>query len=158
MSTVSRDDIIDFIYAEARMLDEQRYDEWLALWLDDGHYWMPLDYQQTDPHLVTSLMYEDLFMLRLRVQRLNGARTFSQKPKSRCSHVIQRPFIDNITDDTITTNTSMHYVETRMDDQFLLALTVTHELKVIEGVIRIANKRIDLLNCDAAFGNIQLLP
>ena len=158
MSTVSRDEIIDFIYAEARMLDEQRYDEWLALWLEDGHYWMPLDYQQTDPHLVTSLMYEDLFMLRLRVQRLNGARTFSQKPKSRCSHVIQRPFIDNITDDTITTNTSMHYVETRMDDQFLLALTATHELKIIDGVIRIANKRIDLLNCDAAFGNIQLLP
>lgn len=158
MSTIAHDDIIDFIYAEARMLDEQRYDEWLALWLDDGHYWMPLDYQQTDPHLVTSLMYEDLFMLRLRVQRLNGARTFSQKPKSRCSHVIQRPFVDNITEDTITTNTSMHYVETRMDDQFLLALTATHELRIVNGSIRIANKRVDLLNCDAAFGNIQLLP
>jgi 3-phenylpropionate/cinnamic acid dioxygenase small subunit len=158
MSTIAHDDIIDFIYAEARMLDEQRYDEWLALWLDDGHYWMPLDYQQTDPHLVTSLMYEDLFMLRLRVQRLNGARTFSQKPKSRCSHVIQRPFVDNITEDTITTNTSMHYVETRMDDQFLLALTATHELRIVDGSIRIANKRVDLLNCDAAFGNIQLLP
>ncbi len=158
MSQVSHDEIIDFIYAEARMLDEQRYDEWLALWLDDGHYWMPLDYKQSDPHLVTSLMYEDLFMLRLRIQRLTGARTFSQKPKSRCSHVIQRPFIDDITDNTITTNTSMHYVETRMDDQFLLALTATHELRVVDGAIRIANKRVDLLNCDAAFGNIQLLP
>ncbi|MDB4224952.1 aromatic-ring-hydroxylating dioxygenase subunit beta [Granulosicoccus sp.] len=158
MSDISHDQIIDFIYAEARMLDEQRYDEWLALWLDDGHYWMPLDYQQTDPHLVTSFMYEDLFMLRLRVQRLNGARTFSQKPKSRSNHVIQRPFIDELHEDKIITNTSMHYVETRMDDQFLLALTATHELRIVEGTIRIANKRVDLLNCDAAFGNIQLLP
>jgi 3-phenylpropionate/cinnamic acid dioxygenase small subunit len=155
---VSREEVIDFIYDEARMLDEGRYSEWLSLWLEDGHYWMPLDYKQTDPHLVTSLLYEDLFMLRLRVERLNGARTFSQKPKSRCHHVIQRPFIDKMDGDRIVTNTSMHYVETRLDEQFLLALTATHELKVVDGEIRIANKRVDILNCDAAFGNIQLLP
>ncbi|CTQ46959.1 aromatic-ring-hydroxylating dioxygenase subunit beta [Roseibium aggregatum] len=155
---VSREEVIDFIYDEARMLDEGRYSEWLALWLEDGHYWMPLDYKQTDPHLVTSLLYEDMFMLRLRVERLNGARTFSQKPKSRCHHVIQRPFIDEMDGDRIITNTSMHYVETRLDEQFLLALTATHELKVVDGEIRIANKRVDILNCDAAFGNIQLLP
>ncbi|MEQ8372505.1 2-halobenzoate 1,2-dioxygenase small subunit (plasmid) [Labrenzia sp. THAF35] len=155
---VSREEVIDFIYDEARMLDEGRYSEWLSLWLEDGHYWMPLDYKQTDPHLVTSLLYEDMFMLRLRVERLNGARTFSQKPKSRCHHVIQRPFIDEMDGDRIITNTSMHYVETRLDEQFLLALTATHELKVVDGEIRIANKRVDILNCDAAFGNIQLLP
>ena len=77
--SVSKDQLIDFIYEEVRMLDEGRYDEWLALWLKDGHYWMPLDYKQTDPVNVTSLMYEDLFMLKLRVERLTGARTFSQK-------------------------------------------------------------------------------
>ncbi|TYC69078.1 aromatic-ring-hydroxylating dioxygenase subunit beta [Stappia sp. BW2] len=155
---ISREEVIDFIYDEARMLDEGRFSEWLSLWLEDGHYWMPLDYKQTDPHLVTSLLYEDIFMLRLRVERLNGARTFSQKPKSRCHHVIQRPFIDEMEGDRIVTNTSMHYVETRLDEQFLLALTATHELKVVDGAIRIANKRVDILNCDAAFGNIQLLP
>ena len=158
--SITRDDIIDFIYAEARMLDEGRYSEWLDLWLEDGHYWMPLDYKQTDPHLVTSLLYEDNFMLRLRVERLNGERTFSQKPKSRCHHVIQRPFVDEFDADAgrFVTNTSMHYVETRLDEQFLLALTATHELKLVDGKLRIANKRVDLLNSDAAFGNIQLLP
>lgn len=160
MTDFSKDDLIDFIYAEARMLDEGRYDEWLDLWLADGHYWMPLDYKQTDPHLVTSFLYEDMFMLKLRVERLNGARTFSQKPKSRCHHVIQRPFVDKLDNDDgdYVTNTSMHYVETRLDEQFLLALTATHELKRVDGELRIANKRVDLLNCDAAFGNIQLLP
>ena len=158
--SVTKDDLIDFIYAEARMLDEGRYDDWLALWLEDGHYWMPLDYQQTDPHLVTSLMYEDIFMLKLRVERLNGARTFSQKPKSRCHHVIQRPFVDefDLSAGKFRTNTSMHYVETRLDEQILLALTATHELALVDGALRIANKRVDLLNSDAAFGNIQLLP
>ncbi len=158
--SVTREDIIDFIYAEARMLDEGRFDEWLALWLEDGHYWMPLDYKQSDPLTCTSLLYEDNFMLRLRVERLNGERTFSQKPKSRCHHVIQRPFVDAFDEGEgrFVTNTAMHYVETRLDDQFLLAITATHELRLVDGKLRIANKRVDLLNSDAAFGNIQLLP
>jgi len=160
VTNFSKEDIIDFIYGEARMLDEGHFTEWLNLWLPTGHYWMPLDYKQTDPHLVTSLLYEDMFMLKLRVERLNGARTFSQKPKSRCHHVIQRPFVDVLDNETgtYTTNTSMHYVETRQDEQFLLALTATHELAREDGQLRIANKRVDLLNSDAAFGNIQLLP
>ena len=158
--SVTRDDIIDFLYEEVRMLDEGRFSEWLDLWLPEGFYWMPLDYKQTDPLTCTSLLYEDDFMRKLRVERLNGERTFSQKPKSRCSHVIQRPFIDKFDTEAgeFQTNTSMHYVETRLDEQFLLALTATHELKLVDGKLRIANKRVDLLNSDAAFGNIQLLP
>lgn len=160
MSVLTQDNVHDFLYQEARLLDEGRFTEWLELWMPDGIYWMPLDYQQTDPDLVTSLMYEDLFMLKMRVERLNGARTFSQKPKSRCSHVLQRPWIDemDIENGQCTTTTSMHYVETRQDDQFLLAITATHKLVVDEGTIKIANKRVDLLNSDAAFGGIQLLP
>ena len=147
--SVTRDTLIDFIYDEARMLDEGRYTEWLNLWLADGHYWMPLDYQQTDPINETSLMYEDIFMLKLRVERLNGARTFSQKPKSRCHHVIQRPFVDEMDMEAgrFVTTTFMHYVETRL-----------HELAMVDGALRIANKRVDIVNCDAAFRNIQLLP
>ena len=157
---ITRDDIIDFIYQEARMLDEGRYDEWLSLWLERGIYWMPLDYKQSDPINATSLLYEDHFMLRLRVERLNGARTFSQKPKSRCHHVLQRPFVDIFepSEGRFQTNTSMHYVETRLDEQILLALTVTHDLKIEEGKLKIAGKKVELLNSDAAFGNIQLLP
>ena len=74
--------------------------------------------------------------------------------------MIQRPFIDEFDAEAgrFVTNTSMHYVETRLDEQFLLALVATHELRWIDGRLRIANKRVDLLNSDAAFGNIQLLP
>ncbi|WP_299417190.1 aromatic-ring-hydroxylating dioxygenase subunit beta [uncultured Sulfitobacter sp.] len=156
--SVSRDQLIDFIYDEVRLLDEGRYDEWLALWLPDAMYWMPLDYKQSDPINETSLLYEDLFMLKLRVERLNGARTFSQKPKSRCHHVIQRPFVDEVGEDRFVTTTNMHYVETRLDEQQLLALTARHDLALVDGALRIAGKRVDILNCDAAFRNIQLLP
>lgn len=48
------------------------------------------------------------------------------------------------------------YVETRLDDQFLLAATARHELVLEDGHLKIKLKRVDLLNSDAAFGNIQL--
>jgi hypothetical protein len=74
--------------------------------------------------------------------------------------VLSRPFVDEIDNEAgrYVTTTFMHYVETRLDEQFLLALTARHELALVDGKIMIANKRVDILNCDAAFGNIQLLP
>ncbi|MDO5604039.1 MAG: aromatic-ring-hydroxylating dioxygenase subunit beta [Paracoccus sp. (in: a-proteobacteria)] len=155
---MSAADFVDFIYDEAWMLDQGRFHEWIDLWLPDAVYWMPLNWNQQDPVNETSLLYEDNFMLRLRVERLHGARTFSQKPKSRCHHVLNRPRIEETGEDAAKLVTQMHYVETRLDEQMLLALTVRHDLRRVDGRIMIAGKRVDILNCDAAFGNIQLLP
>ncbi|MRX48990.1 phenylpropionate dioxygenase [Paracoccus sp. S-4012] len=151
-------EIADFVHDEAWLLDDGRFTEWLDLWTPEGIYWMPLDWKQQDAVHETSLLHEDQFMLRLRVERLNGARTFSQKPKSRCHHVLNRPRVLELGEDRAKVVTQMHYVETRLDEQFLLAVTVTHDLVRQDGRWKMALKRVDLLNSDAAFGNIQLLP
>jgi len=119
---------------------------------------MPLEWGQTDPKLTTSLMYEDKLLLTIRIERLKGKRTYSQKPKSRCHHVLQTPQIDkrDEANNEFVTWTAMHYVETRYDDQQLYAAWATHTLAVVDGELRIKLKRVDLVNCDAAFGNIQL--
>jgi 3-phenylpropionate/cinnamic acid dioxygenase small subunit len=84
MGAPTEQDLIGFVMHEARLIDQHRFEEWLDLFADDGHYWMPLEWGQTDPRLSTSLMYEDKLLLRIRIERLKGNRTFSQKPKSRC--------------------------------------------------------------------------
>ena len=94
MSAFDAQQLVAFVYAEARMLDEQRFEDWLALFTDDGHYWMPLVPGQQDPRLHTSLLYEDKLLLRVRVERLAGARTFSQQPRSRCHHLLQQPMVE----------------------------------------------------------------
>ncbi|WP_407165199.1 aromatic-ring-hydroxylating dioxygenase subunit beta [Bradyrhizobium sp. ORS 111] len=151
-------ELIDFVIREARLIDQQRFDEWLALYADDAFYWMPLEWNQTDPRLTCSLMYEDKLLLSIRVERLKGARTFSQKPKSRCHHVLQTPQVDarDAAANRYVTWTPMHYIETRMEEQTLYAAWATHHLSVEDGRLRIKLKRVDLINCDAAFGNIQL--
>jgi len=38
----------------------------------------------------------------------------------------------------------------------LLAAWATHHLAIVDGALKIRLKRVDLVNCDAAFGSIQL--
>ena len=119
---------------------------------------MPLAHGQTDPRLHSSLMYEDKLLLKVRIERLHGARTFSQQPGSRCHHLLQQPSIESRDEaaGVYVTRTAFHYVETRLDEQQLYAGWATHTLKATLEGLRIQLKRVDLVNCDAAFGNIQL--
>jgi 3-phenylpropionate/cinnamic acid dioxygenase small subunit len=152
--------LTDFVFAEARMLDAQRFGDWVDLFAEDGHYWLPVEWGQTDPVLTTSIMYEDKLLLRIRAERLKGNRTFSQKPKSRCHHLLQTPQIDHRDDAAGEYRlwTAMHYVETRLDEQALYAAWVTHHLVRVDGALKIKLKRVDLVNCDAAFGSLHLFP
>jgi 3-phenylpropionate/cinnamic acid dioxygenase small subunit len=150
--------IEDFLFDEVAALDERRWQDWLALFHSEGRYWMPLEWQQQDPILQPSLMYEDRLLLSVRLERLAGDRTFSQKPKSRCHHLLQRPRILSMghADGLIRTRTSFIYTETRGDHLERYSGWVSHHL-VDEGAgLKIRLKRIDLINFDAPFGNLQL--
>ena len=159
MATIPSDQqLIDFVVREARLLDQQRLEDWLDLFTEDGHYWMPVEWGQSDSRLTTSLMYEDKLLLKIRIDRLKGKATYSQSPRSRCHHVLQQPQVDE-RDDTerrYVTWTPLHYVESRAEEQKLYAAWATHHLTVIDDEIRIRLKRVDLVNCDAALGSIQL--
>ena len=156
--SVTDQQLIDFVVHEARLLDQQRLDDWLELFAEDGRYWMPVEWGQTDPRLTTSLMYEDKLLLRIRVDRLKGRQTYSQSPRSRCHHVLQTPQVDQRDDEgrLYVTWTPMHYVEGRADTQTLYAAWATHHLAVVDDSLKIRLKRVDLVNCDAALGSIQL--
>ena len=158
VSAPTDQDLIDFVIREARLIAEHRLEEWLELFADDGIYWMPLEWGQTDPKLTASLMYEDKLLLRVRVERLGGAQTYSQQPRSRCHHLLQQPSVEQADRDAgrYTLRTAFHYVETRLDEQTLFAGWATHELVARDGGLRIQLKRVDLVNSDAAFGNINL--
>jgi 3-phenylpropionate/cinnamic acid dioxygenase small subunit len=150
--------LIGFVLDEAQLLDEGRYGEWLDLFTDDARYWMPVAPGQTDPLLHNSIMYEDKLLLRIRIERLSGARTYSEQPRSRCHHLLQTPRVVQVDEakGEYRLRTAFHYVETRLDRQTLYAGWATHHLVGVNEALRIQLKRIDLVNCDAAFGNISL--
>ena len=151
-------DLVRFVKQEARLLDERRFEEWYELFTDDAHYWVPAVHGQTDPKLQNSLAYEDKLLLRLRIERLKSPLAYSQKPASRCLHVLQEPEVEKRDDTTgeLVTRTPFIYTETRGEDSQRYAATAWHTLRLVNGHLKIKLKRVDILNCDAALPSIQL--
>jgi 3-phenylpropionate/cinnamic acid dioxygenase small subunit len=144
-----------FIYHEARLLDEKRWDEWFALFTGDGHYWVPLTRNQPDAEYHTSLAYEDTLLLRLRIERLRR-RPPSQHPESWSQHVLQQPEIESQDGCAVVTRTPFCYAEARGDAIQTLTGVVLHYLVQQDGALRIRLKRVNLLNCEAALPSVQL--
>ncbi len=152
-------DPIDFIVAEAALLDSGRFDDWLTLFAPDGHYWVPLlGAAQPDPISHNSIAFEDRLLLQLRIDRLKNPRAHSQHPKSACQHVLQRPVLESDDPATgeITLRTPFIYIEARGEDQVLLTGSCCHRLVRGPDGLLIRQKRIDLLNAQSALPAIQL--
>ena len=156
----SAEALTEFIYTEARLIDEKRLDEWYELFTDDGLYWMPLTRNQPDGELHTSLFHEDKLLLKLRIERLKRPASFSQHVPSFCQHVLERPRVESRgTGGTpYVLRTPFVYLESQRDTQIVLGGVAWHHLVEIEGALRIRMKKIELLNCDAALPSIQLFP
>src|SRR5437773_1767250 len=83
----NREQIEAFLYREARLIDEHRYDEWLSLWTDEAIYWVPCNEDDTDPERQVSIIYDDRVRLGERVARLQSGAAWAQEPKSRMRRV-----------------------------------------------------------------------
>ena len=147
----------DFLLHEARLLDEARFDEWLALFTSEATYWVPSEPDQSSPLDTVSLMYDDRRLLETRVRRLASPRIYSQEPRSRTSRVVSNVTIEPATPKgRCLVRSKFVIVEYRREQQRLFAGTSFHELEIREGGIRIASKRVDLVNCDAALDGLVI--
>src|ERR1700744_1496118 len=77
-----------FLLHEARLLDDGKFDDWLALFTPDAWYWVPSEPDQADPIETVSLIYDDRRLLETRVRRLGSPRMISQEPRSRSSRIV----------------------------------------------------------------------
>jgi 3-phenylpropionate/cinnamic acid dioxygenase small subunit len=154
----TRQDLIDFVVREARLLDAKNYEAWNALFTDDGIYWVPLVPDQPDGINHTSHMYEDKLLRDLRVERLKSPRAFSQQPPSRCHHLLQTPTVEAFDPaaNQYVVRTEFHYTEAQGDELQFLVGHCLHHLVVQDGALRIRLKRVNLLNPDAALQAVQL--
>jgi 3-phenylpropionate/cinnamic acid dioxygenase small subunit len=157
---VSERQLIDFVVREARLLDEKRYAEWNALFTDDAYYWVPLVPDQEDGLNHTSHLYEDKLLRELRIERLKSPRAFSQQPPTRSLHLLQTPTVeppDAARPDEHLVRTVFQYTESQGDELNTLVGVCWHRIVVDEsGALRIRQKRVDLINSDAALPAVQL--
>jgi len=160
MAAITKQDLIDFVVLEARLLDAKRYEEWNALFTDEAMYWVPLVPDQEDGVNHTSHLYEDKLLRELRIERLKSPRAFSQQPPSRCHHLLQTPTVETFEPQAnrYLVRTAFHYTESQGDELQFLVGHFLHHLTVRDGALRITLKRVNLLNPDAALPAVQLFP
>jgi 3-phenylpropionate/cinnamic acid dioxygenase small subunit len=95
-------EIEDFLYLEADLLDERRYEEWLALLSDDIRYWVPIrknmafrdrEKDITGPDDIAWLD-DDKETLVKRVKQIMTGVHWAEEPLSRVSHLISNIRLD----------------------------------------------------------------
>jgi 3-phenylpropionate/cinnamic acid dioxygenase small subunit len=89
-------EVEQFLYDEAALLDERRFHEWIELFTEDAHYWMPIrstrargqeDLELTAEH-ENSYFDEDRSMLEQRVAKLDTGWSWAEDPPSRTRHLV----------------------------------------------------------------------
>lgn len=149
----------DFIYDEARLLDEGDFEAWLALFSEDGRYWVPLKGRaQTEGERHNAIADETPLLLRLRVARLRGDRAHSQQVRSQCQHVLQLPRLLSSEAGVHSLYTPFTYAESRGEDMVVLHGHYLHRLRETPEGLRIALKRVNLVNAQSRLPMIQLFP
>ena len=156
---LSLSDIEQFLYHEAYLLDHNRLEEWFALFTTDATYWIPLEANQTDPLGTCSIIYDDHRLLDIRVRQASHTWAHARNPLARTCHQVTNvmlfPGIASTPELRVCSNLVL--VEYRAERQRMFAGMCEHRLRQTDSGLKIASKRIDIINSEAELDGIAVL-
>ncbi|MDX3906762.1 MAG: aromatic-ring-hydroxylating dioxygenase subunit beta [Pigmentiphaga sp.] len=146
--------LIELLHTEARYLDEQRWQDWLALYEPDAVYWVPAwkaDHRPTDdPATEISLIYAaGRHRLEERVKRATGTKSLASQPLPRTLHCISNATVEAGADSStwlVRSYCVTHIYDLRTEALRTTACRCEHTLVVRDGTPRIARKKALLIN------------
>ena len=144
-----RAEVEDFLFQEAELLDEWRLPEWLELFTEDAHYYVPSTDLAPDASPDDSLFYiaDDHFRLGERVRRLMKRTAHAEQPRSKTRHLLGNVRIRERNGDELTVGAN--FVTYRTKDGVTDIFVGSHRYKLVDrdGTLRIREKRC-LLDLD----------
>ena len=145
-------EIEQFLFMEARLLDEKRFAEWRDLFTEDGTYWAPTRHDQANPDERVSLFFDDRKQMAARIRRLESPDAHVQQPVSHTAHLVTNVEVAApvAADDLCLVHAAFAMAEYRHTEQRMYAGRTSHTLRRVDGAIRIALKKVVLVNCHAA--------
>ena len=141
--SITRPEVEDFLYFEAELLDDWRLEEWLTLFTDDAHYYVPSTDLAADASPDNSLFYiaDDRFRLASRVTRLLKRTAHSEFPRSKTRHLISNVRIrERLADGLIVGTAFITYRSKDNVTDVFIGSTRYHLVTEGEG-LKIAEKR-----------------
>ena len=141
-----------FLYRQAEILDEKLWDDWLALFTEDGHYWMPVEENQADGEGVPNIFWEELNLMRMRIRRNNHPQAHSQAPENRLCHVVSNVIVESEdANGDIIARSRFHCAEYLRYEVRSFTGKYRHYLKKSPDGYRIALQRVDLVNREGPY-------
>ena len=143
-------DVLDFVYREAQLLDDRLHREWLGLLTADVRYVMPV--RVTSPHSLTDSVLEDMehfdedrYSLEKRVSRFETEHAWAEDPPSRT-----RRFVTNVrcwhgeAEDEVVVVSNLLLFRSRGDihDHDLLSARRNDVLRREHGGLKLARREI----------------
>jgi 3-phenylpropionate/cinnamic acid dioxygenase small subunit len=149
-----------FVYREARLADELRYDEWEALWTEDAVYWVPANGDDIDPERQMSIIFDNRARIATRVKQLNSGKRHAQTPPSRLRRVVANvELLEPETDqpDDIGAGANFILYESRDRGVTMWAGRSRYTLRRGDEGLRMARKTVLLVDNDRAVHTMAFL-
>lgn len=145
-----------FLWAEAALLDGKDYDAWLALWIPEGFYTLPIG-EGDDFDNQLNLCHDNDRMRRDRIQRFQQGFSISSAPPARTVRTVSRFVIESVEGETVTVSSAEQVVEDKFGRQRIWAANVRHVLVASGEGFKIRNKVVRLLNSDGMLNSFSYL-
>ncbi|ODU66616.1 MAG: hypothetical protein ABT05_04930 [Lautropia sp. SCN 66-9] len=154
-----RHELEAFVYLEAQLADESRYDEWEALLSDDARYWVPL-LPDADPERDVSIINDNRSRLATRLRQLRTGTRHSQAPLS-----VMRRMLSNLVfaargdgSYRVEANFVVHEYQTQSVNQLALwPGRVEYRLVRRDGQLRMALKKVMLVHASGPIPSLAFL-
>jgi 3-phenylpropionate/cinnamic acid dioxygenase small subunit len=144
-----------FIFLEARLADEARYDDWEALWDDDARYWVPL-HEGADPDKEVSYIYDNRRRLASRIAQLNTGVRHAQTPPSKMRRVVSNLEVLDRDHTTVTIGSNFMLFEYRYS-MMIWAGRYIHRIRTSSDSLRLVEKTVHLVNSEAPISTMAFL-
>jgi 3-phenylpropionate/cinnamic acid dioxygenase small subunit len=149
-----KQEVEDFLYREADLLDERRYEEWLELFTEDAHYWMPLrrnvprdepEREFTRQGVDTNWFDEGKDTLTRRVRQILTGVHWAEEPPSRICHIISNVQVMHARSDEVEVRSRFIVYRNRVETETDFLVGKREDLlRRVNGDWRIARRKIVL--------------
>jgi 3-phenylpropionate/cinnamic acid dioxygenase small subunit len=155
---VARETFRMLLEREARLLDQLRYEDWLALYTAQCIYWVPSTPNAGDPRREIAVMFDDRRRLEDRIYRLRTGFAWSQAPASRTVRLITNvEAFATARDDVRMLRSNFLISEFWGDETRILTGWAGHRVVRDGNAWKIQAKQVNLLECDQSIRNPSII-
>ena len=153
-----RDEFRLLVEREARLLDELRFDDWLAMYAPECIYWVPGTPGGGDPRREIAISFDDRRRMEDRIFRLRTGYAWSQAPKSRTVRMISNVEVFATAEGSaLMVRSNFLISEFRVDGMRFLSGWCGHRFVQSAERWQIQVRQVNLIDCDRNLRNPSIV-